>query len=86
MCCHYYYYYVFVYLFVFIDSIDCILCPEDYWSNANGTACVPKAVEFLSHDAMGITLTVIAFVGAFLTVTVLLIFFVQQRNPYSPCE
>uniref|UniRef100_A0A673LUT0 Extracellular calcium-sensing receptor-like n=1 Tax=Sinocyclocheilus rhinocerous TaxID=307959 RepID=A0A673LUT0_9TELE len=63
------------------DSIDCMPCPEDYWSNANGTVCVPKVVEFLSHDAMGITLTVIAVVGAFLTVTVLLIFLYNRGTP-----
>uniref|UniRef100_A0A8C1K3Z7 G-protein coupled receptors family 3 profile domain-containing protein n=1 Tax=Cyprinus carpio TaxID=7962 RepID=A0A8C1K3Z7_CYPCA len=64
-----------------INSIDCMPCPEDYWSNANGTACVPKVVEFLSHDAMGITLTVIAVVGAFLTITVLMIFFYNRGTP-----
>ncbi|XP_059362235.1 extracellular calcium-sensing receptor-like [Carassius carassius] len=63
------------------DSIDCMPCPEDYWSNANGTACVPKVVEFLSYDAMGITLTVIAVVGAFLTITVLVIFLYNRGTP-----
>ncbi|XP_048027297.1 extracellular calcium-sensing receptor-like [Megalobrama amblycephala] len=63
------------------DSVDCLSCPEDYWSNANGTVCVPKVVEFLSHDAMGITLTVIAIVGAFLTVTVLVIFLYNRGTP-----
>ncbi|XP_077050172.1 extracellular calcium-sensing receptor-like [Siphateles boraxobius] len=63
------------------DSVDCLSCPEDYWSNANGTVCVPKVVEFLSHDAMGITLTVIAIVGAFLTVTVLGIFLYNRGTP-----
>uniref|UniRef100_A0A672K3W0 G-protein coupled receptors family 3 profile domain-containing protein n=1 Tax=Sinocyclocheilus grahami TaxID=75366 RepID=A0A672K3W0_SINGR len=63
------------------NQTDCMPCPEDYWSNANGTVCVPKVVEFLSHDAMGITLTVIAVVGAFLTVTVLLIFLYNRGTP-----
>ncbi|XP_057203741.1 extracellular calcium-sensing receptor-like [Triplophysa rosa] len=63
------------------DSIDCLSCPEDYWSNMNRTMCVPKVVEFLSHDAMGITLTVIAVVGAFLTITVLLIFLYNRGTP-----
>uniref|UniRef100_A0A8C1QI67 G-protein coupled receptors family 3 profile domain-containing protein n=1 Tax=Cyprinus carpio TaxID=7962 RepID=A0A8C1QI67_CYPCA len=63
------------------NQTDCMPCPEDYWSNANGTACVPKVVEFLSHDAMGITLTVIAVVGAFLTITVLMIFFYNRGTP-----
>ncbi|XP_039537668.1 extracellular calcium-sensing receptor-like [Pimephales promelas] len=63
------------------DSVDCLPCPEDFWSNANGTVCVPKVVEFLSHDAMGITLTVIAIVGAFLTITVLGIFLHNRGTP-----
>jgi len=71
----------FLFFFFFIDSVDCLPCPEDFWSNANGTVCVPKVVEFLSHDAMGITLTVIAIVGAFLTITVLGIFLHNRGTP-----
>ncbi|XP_073785926.1 extracellular calcium-sensing receptor-like [Danio rerio] len=63
------------------DSVDCLPCPEDYWSNANGTSCVPKVIEFLSHDAMGMTLTVIAVIGAFLTITVLVIFLYNKGTP-----
>ncbi|XP_065134738.2 extracellular calcium-sensing receptor-like [Paramisgurnus dabryanus] len=63
------------------DSVDCLSCPEDYWSNANGTMCIPKVVEFLSHDAMGMTLTVMAIVGAFLTITVLVIFLYNKGTP-----
>ncbi|XP_059362234.1 extracellular calcium-sensing receptor-like [Carassius carassius] len=63
------------------QTVDCLPCPEDYWSNVNGTICVPKVVEFLSHDAMGITLTLIAVMGAFLTVTVLVIFLYHKGTP-----
>uniref|UniRef100_A0A4W5RNE6 G-protein coupled receptors family 3 profile domain-containing protein n=1 Tax=Hucho hucho TaxID=62062 RepID=A0A4W5RNE6_9TELE len=63
------------------DSIDCTECPEDYWSNADGTLCIPKVVEFLSHDAMGIALTVIAVVGACLTVFVLVVFLQHRTTP-----
>ncbi|XP_030621116.1 extracellular calcium-sensing receptor-like [Chanos chanos] len=63
------------------DSIDCMPCPEDYWSNAAGTRCIPKAVEFLTHDAMGIALTVIAVVGACLTVAVLVVFLYHRNTP-----
>ncbi|XP_055736691.1 extracellular calcium-sensing receptor-like [Salvelinus fontinalis] len=63
------------------DSIDCTECPEDYWSNADGTMCIPKVVEFLSHDAMGIALTVIAVVGACLTVFVLAVFLHHRTTP-----
>uniref|UniRef100_A0A8C7UAP8 G-protein coupled receptors family 3 profile domain-containing protein n=1 Tax=Oncorhynchus mykiss TaxID=8022 RepID=A0A8C7UAP8_ONCMY len=63
------------------DSIDCTECPEDYWSNADGTMCIPKVVEFLSHDAMGIALTVIAVVGACLTVSILAVFLHHRTTP-----
>lgn len=56
-------------------------CPEDFWSNADGTHCIPKVVEFLSHDAMGVTLTVIAVVGACLTVSVLAVFLHHRHTP-----
>ncbi|XP_064159388.1 extracellular calcium-sensing receptor-like [Anguilla rostrata] len=63
------------------DSIDCTSCPEDYWSNAARTECIPKAIEYLSHDAMGLTLTVIAVVGACLTVAVLAVFLYHRNTP-----
>ncbi|XP_062407688.1 extracellular calcium-sensing receptor-like [Sardina pilchardus] len=63
------------------DSIDCMSCPEDFWSDAEGTHCIPKVVEFLSHDAMGVTLTVIAVVGACLTISVLAVFLYHRNTP-----
>ncbi|KAF4071900.1 hypothetical protein AMELA_G00268160 [Ameiurus melas] len=64
------------------DSIDCMACPDEYWSNVKGTACIPKVIEFLSHrDTMGIVLMVIAIVGSSLTVSVLAIFLHHRRTP-----
>nr|XP_021328987.1 extracellular calcium-sensing receptor-like isoform X2 [Danio rerio] len=63
------------------DSLDCIACSEDYWSNADGTVCIPKVVEFLSHDAMGLTLTVIAVAGACLTLAVFSVFLYYKNTP-----
>ncbi|XP_060779007.1 extracellular calcium-sensing receptor-like [Neoarius graeffei] len=63
------------------DSVDCMVCPEDYWSNTDGTVCIPKVIEFLSHDAMGLTLTVIAVVGACVTLAVLAIFLYHRNTP-----
>ncbi|KAL0973511.1 hypothetical protein UPYG_G00205030 [Umbra pygmaea] len=63
------------------DSIDCKECPEDYWSNGNGTLCIPKVVEFLSDDAMGIALMVIAVMGACLTVSILAVFLHYRTTP-----
>ncbi|XP_061072467.1 extracellular calcium-sensing receptor-like [Conger conger] len=63
------------------DSVDCTSCPDDYWSNAARTECTPKAIEYLSYDAMGLTLTVIAVVGACLTVAVLGVFLYHRNTP-----
>ncbi|XP_060733769.1 extracellular calcium-sensing receptor-like [Tachysurus vachellii] len=64
------------------DSIDCMACPEDFWSNMKGTVCIPKVTEFLSHrDTMGIVLMVIAIVGSCLTISVLAIFLHHRGTP-----
>ncbi|XP_042269819.1 extracellular calcium-sensing receptor-like [Thunnus maccoyii] len=61
------------------NSIECTFCPEDFWSNKDRTACIPKKVEFLAYDSLGIALTVISVVGACLTIAVLAVFF-HHRN------
>ncbi|XP_048837894.1 extracellular calcium-sensing receptor-like isoform X1 [Brienomyrus brachyistius] len=63
------------------DSIDCTPCPEYYWSNAARTECIVKTVEFLSHDAMGLALTVISIAGACLTAAVLSVFTHHRNTP-----
>ncbi|XP_048837891.1 extracellular calcium-sensing receptor-like isoform X1 [Brienomyrus brachyistius] len=63
------------------DSIDCTPCPEDCWSNPARTECILKAVEFLSHDAMGLALTVISIAGACLTAAVLSVFTHHRNTP-----
>ncbi|XP_060780428.1 extracellular calcium-sensing receptor-like [Neoarius graeffei] len=63
------------------DSVDCMVCPEDYWSNTDGTACIPKVIEFLSYDAIGLTLTVIAVVGACVTLAVFAVFHYHRNTP-----
>uniref|UniRef100_A0A3P9K9N8 Olfactory receptor C family, v3 n=1 Tax=Oryzias latipes TaxID=8090 RepID=A0A3P9K9N8_ORYLA len=61
------------------NSVECIFCPEDFWSNEDRTICIPKKVEFLAYDSLGIVLTVISVVGACLTIGVFLVFF-HHRN------
>ncbi|KAM6933294.1 extracellular calcium-sensing receptor-like [Xenentodon cancila] len=61
------------------NSIECAFCPEDFWSNKDRTACIPKKVEFLAYDSLGIALTVISVVGACLTICVFAVFF-HHRN------
>uniref|UniRef100_A0A3B3VCQ5 Extracellular calcium-sensing receptor-like n=1 Tax=Poecilia latipinna TaxID=48699 RepID=A0A3B3VCQ5_9TELE len=62
------------------NSVECIFCPEDFWSNQDRTSCIPKKVEFLAYDALGIPLTVISVVGASLTVGVFVVFFHHRRT------
>ncbi|XP_030236334.1 extracellular calcium-sensing receptor-like [Gadus morhua] len=61
------------------DAIDCTVCPEDFWSNTDRTLCIPKKVEFLTYDSLGIALTAIAVVGACITIAVLAVF-LHNRN------
>uniref|UniRef100_A0A3B4C9R1 G-protein coupled receptors family 3 profile domain-containing protein n=1 Tax=Pygocentrus nattereri TaxID=42514 RepID=A0A3B4C9R1_PYGNA len=64
------------------DSVECIRCPLEYWSNDNHSLCVPKKVEFLSFDEnMGILLTVFALTGVSFTVAVGLVFFYFIDTP-----
>ncbi|XP_073350442.1 extracellular calcium-sensing receptor-like [Pagrus major] len=62
------------------DSIECTFCPEDFWSNQDRTACIPKKVEFLTYDSLGITLTVTSVVGACLTIAVFAVFFYHKNT------
>ncbi|XP_026169463.1 extracellular calcium-sensing receptor-like [Mastacembelus armatus] len=63
------------------NSIECTVCPEDFWSNKDRTACIPKKVEFLGYDSLGIALTVISVVGACLTIAVFGVFFYHRNTP-----
>ncbi|XP_073350480.1 extracellular calcium-sensing receptor-like [Pagrus major] len=62
------------------NSIECTFCPEDFWSNKDRTACIPKKVEFLTYDSLGIALTVTSVVGACLTIAVFAVFFYHRNT------
>ncbi|XP_028649069.1 extracellular calcium-sensing receptor-like [Erpetoichthys calabaricus] len=64
------------------DAIECIQCPEEFWSNPGRNLCVLREVEFLSYsDAMGITLSTTALSGASFSVAVLVIFMQYRYTP-----
>ncbi|XP_029473189.1 extracellular calcium-sensing receptor-like [Rhinatrema bivittatum] len=64
------------------DSIECIKCPPDFWSNKARDHCVPKELEFISFkEAMGTTLLTMALLGTFLTVAVLSLFVLHRNSP-----
>ncbi|KAF7650704.1 hypothetical protein LDENG_00121730 [Lucifuga dentata] len=62
------------------DSMECISCPEDFWSNIQQNKCVPKTTEFLSyHEPLGICLTITSLLGTFIC-SVFLVIFIHHRS------
>ncbi|KAG7462284.1 extracellular calcium-sensing receptor-like [Solea senegalensis] len=62
------------------NSVDCAICPEDFWSNNDRTACISKKVEYLTFDSLGIALTVMSVVGACFTLAVCGVFFCHRHT------
>ncbi|XP_037533466.1 extracellular calcium-sensing receptor-like [Nematolebias whitei] len=64
------------------DSVTCVRCPLESWSNNRRDACVTKKAEFLSHEeVMGILLTTASLFGTCLTAAVAVIFFRHRKTP-----
>ncbi|XP_029027505.1 extracellular calcium-sensing receptor-like [Betta splendens] len=64
------------------DSISCVQCPPEYWSNDNRDMCVKKEAEFLSYEEMmGALLTAAALGGTCMTAVVAFIFFTYRKTP-----
>ncbi|GCC32260.1 hypothetical protein chiPu_0010721 [Chiloscyllium punctatum] len=64
------------------DSTDCIKCPRQYRSNWRRDECILKDIEFLSFgDPMGIILVTLAFLGASITISVFVLFYVHRNTP-----
>ncbi|XP_046720741.1 extracellular calcium-sensing receptor-like [Silurus meridionalis] len=64
------------------DSITCIRCPPELWSNDKKTTCVLKLVEFLSfEEIMGIILVSFSLLGVSFTIFIAVIFFKHKDTP-----
>ncbi|KAK2847361.1 hypothetical protein Q5P01_010360 [Channa striata] len=64
------------------DSISCVKCPPEFWSNERRDACVKKESEFLSYkEIMGALLTAASLFGTCMTAVVALIFFRHRKTP-----
>ncbi|XP_039596677.1 extracellular calcium-sensing receptor-like [Polypterus senegalus] len=64
------------------DSTECSRCLPDFWSNQKRNKCEPREIEFLSYeDAMGVSLTVTALLGVFISVSVLVVFIRYRNTP-----
>ncbi|XP_038149421.1 extracellular calcium-sensing receptor-like isoform X2 [Cyprinodon tularosa] len=63
-------------------ATECIICPLEYWSNERKDRCMPKTVEFLEYlEPMGIALTVIALLGASLSILTMTVFIHYRETP-----
>nr|XP_033487866.1 extracellular calcium-sensing receptor-like [Epinephelus lanceolatus] len=64
------------------DSITCVQCHPEFWSNERRDACVKKEVEFLSYEEiMGALLTAASLLGTCITAVVASIFFTYRKTP-----
>ncbi|KAK2847347.1 hypothetical protein Q5P01_010346 [Channa striata] len=64
------------------DSISCVKCPPEFWSNERRDVCVKKESEFLSYEEiMGALLTAASLFGTCMTAVVALIFFRHRKTP-----
>ncbi|XP_029027485.3 extracellular calcium-sensing receptor-like [Betta splendens] len=64
------------------DSINCVQCPPEFWSNDRRDVCVKKEAEFLSYEEMmGALLTAASLCGTCMTAVVAFIFFTYRKTP-----
>ncbi|XP_027136722.1 extracellular calcium-sensing receptor-like [Larimichthys crocea] len=64
------------------DSITCLRCDPEFWSNERRDVCVKKEAEFLSYEEiMGALLTAASLFGTCMTAVVVLIFFRYRQTP-----
>ncbi|XP_073706950.1 extracellular calcium-sensing receptor-like [Garra rufa] len=64
------------------DAIECITCPDEFWSNPEKDQCIPKEVEFLSYeDPLGISLTTASLLGTFICALVMIVFALHRNTP-----
>ncbi|XP_033894897.3 extracellular calcium-sensing receptor-like [Acipenser ruthenus] len=64
------------------DSITCVKCLPEFWSNINRDECIPKEVEYLSFaDTMGITLMSVSLLGSCFTFAIAAVFAYYRNTP-----
>ncbi|KAK2847368.1 hypothetical protein Q5P01_010367 [Channa striata] len=64
------------------DSINCVKCPSEHWSNKQRDACIPKQIEFLSYDEiLGTLLALFSLLGVFLTMITTTVFYCHKETP-----
>ncbi|XP_069478291.1 extracellular calcium-sensing receptor-like [Ambystoma mexicanum] len=63
-------------------SSDCIICPDDQWSNEKRDRCIPKVIEFLVYeDPIGTTLSALSLLFSLVTALTLAVFYIHRHTP-----
>uniref|UniRef100_A0A8C5HTZ0 Extracellular calcium-sensing receptor-like n=2 Tax=Gouania willdenowi TaxID=441366 RepID=A0A8C5HTZ0_GOUWI len=64
------------------DSILCMKCPLEYWSNRERDACIPKHIEFLVYgEILGTLLAFFSLFGVLITAMTAIIFYCHKETP-----
>uniref|UniRef100_A0A667X2B7 G-protein coupled receptors family 3 profile domain-containing protein n=1 Tax=Myripristis murdjan TaxID=586833 RepID=A0A667X2B7_9TELE len=64
------------------NSMECISCPENFWSSPQRDHCIPKTIEFLSyHEPLGVCLTTASLLGTLICTIVLGVFIYHRSTP-----
>uniref|UniRef100_A0A8C5HPQ1 Extracellular calcium-sensing receptor-like n=1 Tax=Gouania willdenowi TaxID=441366 RepID=A0A8C5HPQ1_GOUWI len=65
-----------------INSILCMKCPLEYWSNRERDACIPKHIEFLVYgEILGTLLAFFSLFGVLITAMTAIIFYCHKETP-----
>uniref|UniRef100_A0A3B5AAH8 Extracellular calcium-sensing receptor-like n=1 Tax=Stegastes partitus TaxID=144197 RepID=A0A3B5AAH8_9TELE len=63
-------------------ALECSRCSEDTWSNNARNLCIPKTIEYLSyHELVGILLCVASVLGAFISISIIVLFHTYKATP-----
>ncbi|KAM4689104.1 vomeronasal type-2 receptor 26-like [Discoglossus pictus] len=61
---------------------NCIICPDDQWSNDGRDRCIPRIIEFLAYgDPLGAALASASIVFSVITAVVLGLFVLHRNTP-----
>uniref|UniRef100_A0A3Q2YXP7 Extracellular calcium-sensing receptor-like n=1 Tax=Hippocampus comes TaxID=109280 RepID=A0A3Q2YXP7_HIPCM len=64
------------------DSIHCMKCAPEFWSNERRDACIPKEIEFLTYgEILGTLLASFSLLGVFLTTLTTIVFYCHKETP-----
>ncbi|XP_035984775.1 extracellular calcium-sensing receptor-like [Fundulus heteroclitus] len=64
------------------DSVTCVRCPLESWSNEKRDACIKKEAVFLSYkEIMGALLTAASLFGTCMTIVIAVIFVKHRKTP-----